>query len=77
MGQPANEQENCYTCPACRQRVDARDLRQVMWHERPEHEPLEKEKDEETRKQDGKRLGVLIGLVIVVAVFVYVTGIGY
>ncbi|WP_404924901.1 hypothetical protein [Mesorhizobium sp. ORM16] len=30
-----------YTCKICGQKVDMRDLRQVMWHEQPDHEPLE------------------------------------
>jgi hypothetical protein len=32
-----------YTCKVCGQRVDKRDLRQVLWHEQVEHEPLEAE----------------------------------
>ncbi|RWG54847.1 MAG: hypothetical protein EOQ64_18865 [Mesorhizobium sp.] len=42
-GEPANEGENFYTCKVCGQRVDKRDLRQVAWHEVPQHEPLEAE----------------------------------
>ncbi|MEI9413222.1 hypothetical protein [Mesorhizobium salmacidum] len=32
-----------YLCKVCGQAVDKRDLRQVMWHEQPGHEPLELE----------------------------------
>jgi hypothetical protein len=39
-GEPADERENFYTCPICGQQVDMRDLRQVIWHERPKHKPL-------------------------------------
>ena len=28
-------------CPVCGQLVDMRDLRQVIWHDRPKHKPLE------------------------------------
>jgi hypothetical protein len=75
MGQPANEQENFFTCPACGQTVDARDLRQVMWHEKPGHRQLELD-DDDARKEDAHRLLVLLGLVLVVAIFAYVAGIG-
>ncbi|ESZ78546.1 hypothetical protein NKI32_19695 [Mesorhizobium sp. M0761] len=34
-------QEHFYVCPICRQQVDRRDFRQVMWHEKPDHEPLQ------------------------------------
>ncbi|TPI74958.1 hypothetical protein FJ423_23160 [Mesorhizobium sp. B2-8-9] len=30
-----------YRCETCGQIVDRRDLRQVIWHVQPEHEPLE------------------------------------
>lgn len=40
-GEPADERENFYPCPACGQLVDMRDLRQVMWHEEPGHKPLD------------------------------------
>lgn len=39
-GEPADEDDNFYTCPICGQQVDMRDLRQVIWHERPKHRPL-------------------------------------
>ncbi|WP_095203444.1 hypothetical protein [Mesorhizobium carmichaelinearum] len=39
-GNPTDERENFYTCPTCGQLVDMRDLRQVIWHERPMHKPL-------------------------------------
>ncbi|RWN99366.1 hypothetical protein [Mesorhizobium sp.] len=39
--EPATEQEHFYACPTCGQLVDRRDLRQVIWHEQPGHEPLE------------------------------------
>lgn len=35
------EEDNFYTCKICGQKVDMRDLRQVFWHEEPDHEPLE------------------------------------
>jgi hypothetical protein len=41
VGQPFNEESHFYTCPVCRQSVDRRDLRQVMWHELPGHAPLD------------------------------------
>ena len=28
-------------CPSCGQAVDMRDIRQVAWHQRPVHKPLE------------------------------------
>jgi len=28
------------SCPDCGQAVDLRDLRQVIWHQSPDHEPL-------------------------------------
>jgi len=36
----AREEDNFYPCPICGQQVDMRDLRQVIWHERPKHKPL-------------------------------------
>ncbi|SFO88242.1 hypothetical protein SAMN03159463_03160 [Mesorhizobium sp. NFR06] len=39
--QPDDERDHFYRCPVCGQAVDRRDLRQVMWHEQPAHEPLE------------------------------------
>ena len=41
--EPEQEEDNFYACPYCGQMVDQRDLRQVMWHEGPGHEPLEPE----------------------------------
>ncbi|MBZ9898510.1 hypothetical protein LB545_29805 [Mesorhizobium sp. BR1-1-6] len=38
---PVREEDIFYTCKICGQKVDMRDLRQVMWHEQPDHEPLE------------------------------------
>ncbi|WP_245511660.1 MULTISPECIES: hypothetical protein [unclassified Mesorhizobium] len=35
------EADHFYKCPNCGQKVDQRNLRQVMWHEVPGHEPLE------------------------------------
>lgn len=35
--------EKFYSCATCGQKVDMRDFRQVMWHERPSHDPLEPE----------------------------------
>lgn len=29
------EQLHFYNCPECGQRVDQRDMRQILWHERP------------------------------------------
>ncbi|TPJ12924.1 hypothetical protein FJW04_21955 [Mesorhizobium sp. B2-7-3] len=42
-GRHIEEHLHFYKCPHCGQRVDQRDLRQVFWHERPGHEPLEPE----------------------------------
>ncbi|TPI27701.1 hypothetical protein FJW08_23605 [Mesorhizobium sp. B3-2-1] len=42
-GRQIDEHLHFYNCPACGQPVDQRDLRQVFWHERPGHEPLEPE----------------------------------
>ncbi|WP_292631665.1 hypothetical protein, partial [Mesorhizobium sp.] len=36
-GDPADEDDNF---PICGQQVDMRDLRQVIWHDRPKHRPL-------------------------------------
>jgi hypothetical protein len=38
-GAPATP--DMYRCATCRQMVDRRDLRQVLWHEQDGHEPLE------------------------------------
>ncbi|UVK57388.1 hypothetical protein DBIPINDM_008334 (plasmid) [Mesorhizobium sp. AR02] len=38
-----NGHDNFYSCATCGQKVDMCDFRQVMWHERPSHEPLEPE----------------------------------
>ena len=40
-GEPEDERENFYPCPTCGQLVDMRDLRQIIWHERPGHKPLD------------------------------------
>jgi hypothetical protein len=40
-GGPKDDRDNLIVCPTCRQTVDLRDFRQVMWHETPGHEPLE------------------------------------
>ena len=39
-GDPLKETEHFYTCKACGQAVDMRDLGQVLHHEMPGHEPL-------------------------------------
>lgn len=39
--EPVNADDHFYKCPTCGQIADRRDLRQVIWHERPENEPLE------------------------------------
>ncbi|ARP64357.1 hypothetical protein A9K65_013940 [Mesorhizobium sp. WSM1497] len=36
-----NGHDRFHECPLCGQQVDRRDFRQVMWHEQPDHEPLE------------------------------------
>lgn len=36
----SGEQEHFYSCPACGQRVDKRDLSAVLHHEQPQHAPL-------------------------------------
>ncbi|PZV36317.1 hypothetical protein [Mesorhizobium kowhaii] len=38
---PKDAGDHIYTCPTCGQPVDQRDLRQVIWHNQPGHEPLE------------------------------------
>ena len=40
-GEPADELDNFYTCPACGQSVDMRDLGQVFHHEERGHEPVD------------------------------------
>ncbi|WP_095082011.1 hypothetical protein [Mesorhizobium sophorae] len=40
-GEPEDEPEYFYPCPICGQLVDMRDLRQIMWHARPGHKPLD------------------------------------
>ncbi|MGX5805348.1 hypothetical protein ACWGS9_29540 [Bradyrhizobium sp. Arg314] len=37
----ADERDHFHKCGACGQIIDLRDLRQVIWHEKPGHEPLE------------------------------------
>ncbi|RJT37590.1 hypothetical protein D3227_18380 [Mesorhizobium waimense] len=39
--EPAAELDHFYVCRNCGQLVDRRDLRQVIWHQNPEHERLE------------------------------------
>lgn len=39
-GEPVDEAEHFYTCAACGQAVDMRDLGQVFHHEDPGHEPM-------------------------------------
>ena len=39
--QPKDDGIHFHTCPICGQWVDRRDLRQVIWHGQPRHEPLE------------------------------------
>ncbi|TIN82662.1 MAG: hypothetical protein E5X97_29315 [Mesorhizobium sp.] len=41
-GEPPSPSDHFYECRVCGQSVDRRDLRQIIWHERPEHERLEK-----------------------------------
>ncbi|TIW90909.1 MAG: hypothetical protein E5V59_21970 [Mesorhizobium sp.] len=36
----ADERDHFYNCSYCGQKVDMRDLRQVIWHEEPGHKPL-------------------------------------
>ncbi|TIX78711.1 MAG: hypothetical protein E5V27_24105 [Mesorhizobium sp.] len=39
---PKNEGgDHFYICPICAQPVDMRDLRQVIWHDKPVHDRLE------------------------------------
>jgi hypothetical protein len=40
-GDPEDERENFYTCAACGQAVDMRDLGQVFHHEDAGHEPID------------------------------------
>ncbi|PBB98333.1 hypothetical protein CK224_09610 [Mesorhizobium sp. WSM3862] len=40
-GELAAEVDHFHLCPLCGQAIDLRDLRQVIWHQRPAHEPLE------------------------------------
>ena len=40
-GPKSNGDDRFYVCSVCGQEVDRRDKRQVMWHEQPDHEPLE------------------------------------
>lgn len=42
---PADKAVHFYPCPNCGPQVDQRDLRQVFWHEGPDHEVLELEGD--------------------------------
>ena len=39
-GDPLDEREHLYTCKACGEDVDKRDLAAVFHHEEPGHEPL-------------------------------------
>ncbi|MEI9416542.1 hypothetical protein [Mesorhizobium sp. Cs1321R2N1] len=41
--EPSEEGDLFYKCKICGQPVDMRDLRQVMWHEKPRHERLKPE----------------------------------
>jgi hypothetical protein len=36
-----NGHNHFHECPICGQQVGRRDIRQVLWHEQPDHEPLE------------------------------------
>ncbi|RWD81333.1 hypothetical protein [Mesorhizobium sp.] len=38
---PKNGSDDFYICPICAQPVDIRDLRQVIWHDKPVHDRLE------------------------------------
>lgn len=40
-GDPENELDNFYTCKACDQSVDMRDLGQVFHHKEPGHKPID------------------------------------
>lgn len=42
-GEPATEVEHFYTCEACGQVVDMRNLGEVFHHEEPGHKPLERQ----------------------------------
>jgi len=50
-----NGQDYFYSCATCGQKVDMRDFRQVMWHEKPDHEPLEPEPDATVIEFTGKK----------------------
>ncbi|RNJ42452.1 hypothetical protein B5V01_07870 [Mesorhizobium erdmanii] len=39
-GAPAHEEDNFYACEICGQKVDMRDLRQVVYHQLPGHDAL-------------------------------------
>lgn len=41
--EPADERDHFYTCVACGQSVDKRDLGEVFHHEEPNHEPLRRD----------------------------------
>ncbi|WP_192255761.1 DUF6894 family protein [Mesorhizobium caraganae] len=40
-GPKSNGDDRFYVCSVCGQEVDQRDIRQVLWHAQPDHEPLE------------------------------------
>ena len=40
-GEPKWNEDRFVTCPACKQLIDMHDLRQVIWHKQPAHDPLE------------------------------------
>lgn len=40
-GEPPVEADHFLLCRECGQAIDLRDLRQVIWHQRPDHDPLE------------------------------------
>lgn len=39
--QPKDDIDPFHMCPVCGQTVNRRDLRRVIWHDEPRHEPLE------------------------------------
>ena len=39
-GEPSNELDHFYTCPACGQSVDMRALGEVLHHEESDHKPI-------------------------------------
>ncbi|RNJ42416.1 hypothetical protein B5V01_07990 [Mesorhizobium erdmanii] len=41
QGYSPKEGEHFSTCPVCGQPVDMRDLKQVIWHDKPVHERLD------------------------------------